>query len=65
MALLVGGVAQVKPAQLGVRRELGGAREVAAAVRLDLGEAEQPIAPADGIAPHPALDRVEPSRHQR
>src|SRR5207237_9498740 len=55
MPLLVPGVAEVEPAQHRVPRQLGGARQIAAAVRLGLCEPEQLAPAAPGASPDPPI----------
>jgi hypothetical protein len=68
VALLVAGVAQVEAPEERVGGELGGARQVAAAVGLGAREGEELARPPRRIAPHPAVQRTEqpiPERRPR
>src|SRR3954468_9232619 len=65
MAALVAGMAQVELPEARILGQLGGADEVAAAVGLDLGEAEQPQPPPASVPPDPSLQRLEQRAHQR
>jgi len=61
VALLVDGVHEVEPAQERIARELGGAEEIAAAVRLRLAETEKFLHPPLGIAPDQMMDGSQQS----
>ena len=55
---LVDGVLEIQPAQQRIRRELGGAEDVAPAVGLDFREREQLAHATVEVAPHPSVDRA-------
>ena len=65
VAALVARMAQIEAPQPRIPGQLGGADEVAAAVGLDLGEAEQPQPPPRRIPPDPSLQRLEQRTHRR
>jgi hypothetical protein len=59
VAELVLGMAQVEPPQERIAGQLGGAGQVAPAVRLGLGEAQELAGAAVRVEPHPAVQRPE------
>ena len=64
MAALVARMAQIEAPQPGIAGQLGGADQVAAAIGLDFGEAQQPEAAARRVPPDPFLQRLEQSPHR-
>jgi len=65
VAALVAGMAQIEAPEPRIPGQLGGANQVAAAVGLDLGEAEQPQPPPRRVSPYPSLQRLEQHTHRR
>jgi hypothetical protein len=59
VAKLVNGVLEVQSAKERIRRQLGGAEDIAAAVALDLCEGYELADPAIEISPHPPVDRTQ------
>ena len=58
-------VAQEEPAEQRIGGQLGGAREIARAVRLGLREAQQLARPAMRIEPHPRVHRAQDAIDRR
>ena len=56
---LVDRVLEIEPAQERIRRDLGGAQDVASAVAFDLGEGEQLAHAPVEIAPDPSVNRPQ------
>ena len=56
---LVDRVLEIEPAQQRIRRQLGGAQDVASAVGLDFAEREQLAHAPVEVAPHPAVNRAQ------
>ena len=61
--LLVGGMEEVQPAEQRIGSQLRGAEQIAPAVGLGLAEAEQLLHASLGIAPDPAVNRLQEAVH--